>query len=93
MKIPQEVARWARRMADEIDRYEVDTLPSGEPWRVRRDPPASLPGYEHVGSLAYFDPHRRGGGIARGGPHSRECFALLGEVHEWWTINGGEERP
>jgi len=92
MKIPQEVARWARKMAAEVDRYEVDTLASGEPWRVRREPPASLPGYEHVGSMAYVD-DRGGRGVARTGPHSRECFALLDEVHEWWMLNGGEERP
>ena len=92
MKLPQEVAHWARKMAEEADRYEVDTLPSGEPWRVRREPPASLPGYEHVGSYAYFD-ERFGRGIARTGPHSEECDALLSAAYQHWVDGGGEERP
>ncbi len=93
MKIPQEVARWARKMAEEIDRYEVDTLASGEPWRVRREPPASLPGYEHVASYAYFD--TRGGhrGTTRTGPHSDECDAMLDMAYQHWLENGGEEQP
>lgn len=91
MKIPSEVARWARKMADEVDRYEVDTLASGEPWRVRREPPASLPGFEYVGSYAYFD--GRSGAINRTGPHSEECHTLLMQTHEHWLENGGEERP
>jgi hypothetical protein len=92
MKIPQDVARWARKMADEVDRYEVDTLSSGEPWRVRREPPASLPGYEHVGSYAHFD-ERHGRLTLRTGPHSDECAALLEQVYDLWALNGGEERP
>ena len=93
MKVPQDVARWARTMAEEVDRYEVDTLASGEPWRVRREPPASLPGYEHVGSYAHIDERSGRRGVVRTGPHSRECDALLEQVHEWWALNGGEERP
>lgn len=92
MKVSSEVARWARKMAEEVDRYEVDTLASGEPWRVRREPPASLPGYEHVGSYAHFDERFGRGGVARTGPHSEECSALLDMAYQHWLENGGEER-
>ncbi len=90
MKVSSEVARWARKMAEEVDRYEVDTLASGEPWRVRREPPASLPGFEHVRSYAYFG---QSVGIARTGPHSEECSTLLDMAYQHWLENGGEEQP
>lgn len=88
MKVPLRVALWARRMAAELHRYEVDTLPSGEPWRVRRDPPASLPGFEHVASYAAFEDR----GSRSTGPHAEECDALLSASYAHWLEHSVEGR-
>ena len=79
MKIPSEVAQIIRRLAYELDRYEVHLGPDRAPVRVVRNPPASLPEFIDVTSYAFHD--RRG--TVRTGPHAEECAILFDLVTDW----------